>query len=139
MEPLISIVEDDESVRAALQRILISHGFAVAASASAEQFLASDQPHRAACLIADVSMPGISGLHLHRHLLEAGYRIPTILITGRPTAADRDEALGAGVLAYLPKPLSEQVLLEDISVALGQSDRQNPPLTLDGSASSAPR
>lgn len=139
MEPLISIVEDDESVRAALQRILISHGFAVAAFASAEQFLESDRPYRAACLIADVSMPGISGLLLHRHLLEAGYRIPTILITGRPTAADRDEALGAGVLSYLPKPFSEQALLDDILLALGQSDRQGAGLTLDGSPSAAPQ
>jgi FixJ family two-component response regulator len=138
MDPLISIIEDDESVRAALQRILISHGFTVAAFGSAEQFLESDQPYRAACLIADVGMPGISGLGLHRHLLEAGYRIPTILITGRPTPADRDEALSAGVLSYLPKPLSEQALLEDISLALGQSDRQDPPLTLDDSASAAP-
>ena len=139
METLISIVEDDESVRAALQRILISHGFAVAAFASAERFLESDQPYRAACLIVDVSMPGISGLRLHRQLLETGYRIPTIMITGRPTAADRDEALGAGVLSYLPKPFSEQALLDDISVALGQSDRQDPRLKLDGSASPAPQ
>lgn len=139
METLISIVEDDESVRAALQRILISHGFAVAAFASAERFLESDQPYRAACLIVDVSMPGISGLRLHRQLLETGYRIPTIMITGRPTAADRDEALGAGVLSYLPKPFSEQALLDDISVALGQSGRQDPQLKLDGSASPAPQ
>ena len=89
-------------------RWTISHGFAVAAFASAEQFLESDQPYRAACLIVDVSMPGISGLRLHQRLLEAGYRIPTIVITGRPTAADRDEALGAGVLSYLPKPFSER-------------------------------
>lgn len=139
MEALISIVEDDESVRAALQRILISHGFAVAAFASAEQFLESDQPYRAACLIVDVGMPGISGLRLHRHLLEVGYRIPTIVITGLPTAADRDEAIGAGVVSYLPKPFSEQALLEDISLALGQSDRQDPRLSRNGSASAVPQ
>ena len=138
MEPLISIVEDDESVRAALERILISHGFAVAVFASAEQFLASDQPYRAACLIADVSMPGISGLRLHRHLRAAGYRIPTILITGRPTAEDRAEALSAGVLSYLPKPFSERVLIGDISLALGRAEHEAGPLNRRDSVSAAP-
>ena len=137
MEPFISIVEDDESARAALRRMLISHGFTVTAFASAEQFLASDQPLRAACLIADISMPGISGLGLHRRLLEAGYRIPTILITGRPSESDRDAALGEGVLSYLPKPFSEQTLLEDIRSALGRPRQPDASARRDSSLSAA--
>src|SRR5436305_7226143 len=124
MEPLISIIEDDQSVRAALQRILASHGFAAATFASAEEFLGSDRPFCAACLVVDVRMPGMSGLRLHQHLLAAGHRIPTILITGCPTAVDRDAALKAGVTSYLPKPFSEQALLDEIGLALGQGSRQ---------------
>jgi FixJ family two-component response regulator len=121
MEPLISIIDDDESIRAALQRILASHGLVAAIFASAEQFLASDQLRQAACLIADVRMPGMSGLQLHQHLLTDGYQIPTILITGCPTEADRDAALAAGVIAYLPKPFSERALLDDVAAALSRS------------------
>ena len=123
MEPLISIIDDDESVRAALRRILLAHGFAATAFASAEQFLASDQLHHAACLIVDVRMPGMSGLGLHQHLVAAGYRIPTILITGCPIAADRDAALAAGVVSYLEKPFSEPALLDDVALALDRSAR----------------
>jgi FixJ family two-component response regulator len=121
MAPLISIVDDDESVRAALHRILASHGFAATAFASAEQFLESDQPDRAACLIVDVTMPGMSGLRLHQHLVASGHLIPTILITGRPSETDRDAALDAGVIAYLAKPFSEEALLADLAVALSRS------------------
>jgi FixJ family two-component response regulator len=123
MEPLISIIDDDESVRAALQRILASNGLEAAAFASAEQFLASDQVSHAACLIADVRMPGLSGLQLHQRLLADGRQIPTILITGCPTEADRDAALAAGVVAYLPKPFSERALLDDVAAALSRSAR----------------
>src|SRR3954466_9841814 len=121
MEPLISIIDDDKSVRAALQRILASHGLEAAAFATAEQFLASDQLRQAACLIADIRMPGMSGLQLHQRLLADGYQIPTILITGCPTEADRDAALAAGVIAYLPKPFSERALLDDVAAALSRS------------------
>src|ERR1700722_698872 len=121
MEPRISIVEDDQSVRAALQRILVSHGFAPAVFSSAEQFLASDQATRAACLIADVRMPGMSGLRLHEHLVAVAHRTPAIVSAGAPTIADREAALAAGVVSYLAKPCSEQGLLDDIAVALGRS------------------
>src|ERR1041385_8090283 len=123
MELLISIIDDDESVRAALQRILASNGLEAAAFASAEQFLASDQASHVACLIADVRMPGLSGLQLHQRLLADGRQIPTILITGCPTEADRDAALAAGVVAYLSKPFSERALLDDVAAALSRSAR----------------
>jgi FixJ family two-component response regulator len=120
MEPLISIIDDDESVRAALQRILASHGLEAATFATAEQFLASDQLRQAACLIADIRMPGMSGFQLHQRLLADGYQIPTILITGCPTEADREAALASGIVAYLPKPFSERSLLEDVAAALAR-------------------
>jgi FixJ family two-component response regulator len=124
MEALISIIDDDESVRVALQRILLAHGFAATSFASAQQFLASDQLRHAGCLIVDVRMPGMSGLVLHQHLVAAGYRIPTILITGCPIAADRDAVLAAGVLSYLAKPFSERALLDDVALALDRPARR---------------
>ena len=124
MEPLISIIDDDEPVRAALQRILLAHGFAATAFASADQFLASGQLHHAACLIVDVRMPGTNGFQLYRHVRAAGYQTPTILITGCPTETDRAAALAAGVVSYLAKPFSERSLLDDVALALGRS-RQN--------------
>ena len=123
MEPLISIIDDDESVRAALQRILASHGLEAAAFATAEQFLASEQLRQAACLIADIRMPGMSGFQLHQRLLADGYQIPTILITGCPTEADREAALATGIVAYLPKPFSERALLDDVVAALARPAR----------------
>lgn len=124
MQALISIIDDDEAVRVALQRILLAHGFAATSFASAHQFLASDQLRHACCLIVDVRMPGMSGLGLYQHLVAAGCRIPTILITGCPIAADRDAALAAGVVSYLAKPFSEQALLDDVALALDRPARR---------------
>ena len=118
MEPLIAIVDDDKAVRDALQRMLISHGFAAAVFASAEQFLGGRQPPDASCLILDVRMPGMTGLALHDYLIAAGYRIPTILITACPTRGERRRAIAGGVASYLAKPLSEDDLLDTIREAL---------------------
>ena len=129
MEPLLSIVEDDQAVRDALQRMLQSHGFATAAFASAEQFLGRAKTDGTACLILDVRMPGMTGLALHDHLIRTGCRIPTILITASPTNGERRRAIASGVASYLAKPLSEQVLLDTIREVL-EDGRQ-----ADGSAS----
>jgi len=129
MEPLLSIVEDDQAVRDALQRMLQSHGFATAAFASAEQFLGRAKTDGTACLILDVRMPGMTGLALHDHLVSTGCRIPTILITASPTSGERRRAIESGVASYLAKPLSEQVLLDTIREVL-EDGRQ-----ADGSAS----
>lgn len=118
MEPLISIVDDDQAVRDALQRMLRSYGFMTAVFASAEQFLASDRPRDASCLILDVRMPGMTGVGLHRHLLSEGCRIPIILITGSPTNGERERAMSMGAVSYLPKPVDERVLLETLREAL---------------------
>jgi FixJ family two-component response regulator len=118
MEPLISIVDDDQAVREALQRMLRSHGFATAVFASAEQFLASGRPGNESCMILDVRMPGMTGFGLHRHLVSEGCRIPIILITGSPTSGERERAMSMGVVSYLTKPVDEGVLLETLHEAL---------------------
>ncbi len=120
-EPLISIVDDDRPVREALRRMLGIYGFDAVIFKSAEEFLASDFPTRTACLVADMRMPGMSGLALHRHLLAEGCRIPTILITARPTSGERDEAVASGVLSYLAKPVSDNILVETVQAALERS------------------
>jgi FixJ family two-component response regulator len=118
MTPLISIVEDDEPLREALRRVLISHDLLTVAFASAEEFLDSDLLPRVSCLIVDGVMPGMSGLTLHSRLMTSGHRIPTIVITGSPSTDGRDRALEAGVFSYLGKPFGEEVLLDSIRRAL---------------------
>jgi FixJ family two-component response regulator len=121
MEPLIAIVDDDKAVRDALQRMLRSHGFATDIFASAEEFLSSGNPNCTACLISDIRMPGVSGLVLHDYLISHGFRVPTILITARPSSAERRRAFAIGVASYLAKPLSEQILLDTVRDALENS------------------
>jgi FixJ family two-component response regulator len=118
MEPLIAIVDDDEAVGNALQRMLKSHGFATEVFASAEQFLRAPEPRSASCLIFDVRMPGMTGLALHDYLFGTGCRIPTILITACPTRGERRRAIASGVASYLAKPVSEDILLDTIREAL---------------------
>jgi FixJ family two-component response regulator len=118
MKPLISIVDDDQAVREALQRMLQSYGFATAVFASAAQFLASGHPRDESCLILDVRMPEITGLGLHHQLVSGGCRIPIILITGSPTSVERERAISMGVVSYLAKPLDERVLIETLREAL---------------------
>jgi FixJ family two-component response regulator len=114
MEPLISIVDDDQAVRDALKRMLQAHGFTTSVFASAEQFLNRAKTQSVACLILDVRMPEMTGLALHDYLIGMGCRIPTILITACPTNGERRRAIARGAAAYLAKPLSEQVLLDTI-------------------------
>lgn len=118
METLISIVDDDQAVREALQRMLRSYGFATAVYDSAEQFLASSRPCAASCLILDVRMPGMTGLGLHHYLVSKGCRIPIILITGSPTLGEQERAMSMGVVSYLTKPVNERVLLDTLREAL---------------------
>jgi FixJ family two-component response regulator len=117
-EALISIVDDDESVREAMQALMKSLGFAAESFASAEEFLASDSRNRAACLITDMQMPGLTGLGLHDRLVALGRSIPTILITAYPDEMARARALKAGVACYLVKPFKEGDLLTCIDSVL---------------------
>ena len=118
VKPLISIVEDDESVREAIKGLMRSLGYRVEAVASAQEFLSSRHVRRTSCLIADMQMPGMTGLGLHRHLSASGEPIPTILITAYPDNGVRERALSAGVIGYLSKPFEEDDLLACIRSAL---------------------
>jgi FixJ family two-component response regulator len=109
--PLISVVDDDESMREAVRGLMKSLGYAAEAFASAEEFLSSHQVPSTSCLIADVQMPGMTGLELHRHLVATGKTIPTILITAFPDDSMRERALEDGVVGYLSKPFNENDLL----------------------------
>jgi FixJ family two-component response regulator len=115
---LISVVDDDESVREALCGLLRSVGFAVSAFASAEEFLSSDQPRSADCLVLDVRMPGMGGIELQRQLVAGHYEIPVILITAHEDEGMRARALSGGAGAVLIKPFSEDALLNAIRSAL---------------------
>ena len=115
---LICIVDDDDSVREATKGLMKSLGFAAETFASAEDFLKSNHLNRVSCLIADVQMPGMTGVELHTHLASSGSPIPTILVTAYPDDRVRMRALEAGVICYLTKPFAERDLLACIDSAL---------------------
>ncbi len=115
---IIAIVDDDESVRFALKGMMKSVGLPAQAFASAEDFLNSGILHQIACLIADIRMPGMSGLDLQKKLNAEHYRIPTIFITAHGDAKMRLQALRAGAVEFLAKPFDDEVLLENIRAAL---------------------
>jgi FixJ family two-component response regulator len=117
IKPSIAIIDDDESVREATTGLLRSLGFIAKGFASADAFLGSTRARITSCIIADVQMPGLSGLALYGKLLAAGNPIPTILITAYPDDELRERALNAGITAYLVKPFSEHDLLEAIQAA----------------------
>jgi FixJ family two-component response regulator len=108
---MISIVDDDLSVREATMDLLRAMGFMAKVFPCAEDFLASELRHNTSCLISDMRMPGMSGLELHNRLVEAGTPIPTILMTAFPNDRDKASALQAGVFGYLSKPFNETELL----------------------------
>ena len=116
-KPMISIVDDDEPIREAVKGLMKSLGYRAEATASAEEFLRSPHVRSTSCLIADVQMPGMTGLDLHRHLSASGKPIPTILIT-YPDDGVRERALAAGVIGYLSKPFDENDLRTCIRSAL---------------------
>ena len=115
---LISVVDDDESVREALEDLLHSAGLEVATFASAEEFLGSGHLRTAACLILDLHMPGIGGLELQQRLARDGYRIPTVILTAHGDDDARTKALGAGAVAFMPKPFDGEALLRAVEAAL---------------------
>jgi FixJ family two-component response regulator len=117
-KPLVAIVDDDESIRETTKDLLESAGLDAAAFASAEDFLASGLLASVSCAIADMRMPGMSGLALHERLLASGNAPPTILMTAYPDELVRARALKAGVVAYLIKPFTGDDLLGCVSSAV---------------------
>jgi FixJ family two-component response regulator len=116
---LVSVVEDDHFFRESMRRLMRSLGYPVEAFSSAADFLASPELSKTTCLIADVQMPGMTGLDLHRSIIDAGYAIPTILVTAYPNDIDRARAMNDGVVCYLGKPLDEKLLTGCLRKALG--------------------
>jgi len=115
---LVSVVEDDRLFRESMRRLMRSLGYVVETFSSAADFLASPLRVETACLIADVHMPAMTGIELHRHLIEVGYAIPTILITAYPNDVDEARALNDGVVCYLRKPVDEKHLIRCLRAAL---------------------
>jgi len=116
---LISIVDDDESVRESLEGLMKSMGFATNTFASAEAFLNSDHLSDTDCLILDVRMPGMDGIELHRHLLASHPEMPVIFITAHGSDEEmRSSALANGAVDYLIKPLSAEEVLDAVHKAL---------------------
>ena len=115
---LISIVDDNQPFRESMRKLVMLLGYNVEAFSSAADFLASRLLPETACLIADVHMPGMTGIELHGHLVDAGYAIPTILVTAYPDEAVRDRALKDGVVCYLSKPLDDNHLERCLRSAL---------------------
>jgi FixJ family two-component response regulator len=107
---LVSIVDDDQTFRESMYQLVMSLGYTVEAFPSAADFLASRLLRETACLVTDVQMPGMTGVELHRHLVDAGYAIPTILVTAYPDEAIRDQALRDGVVCFLSKPVDDKHL-----------------------------
>jgi FixJ family two-component response regulator len=124
---LVSVVEDDRFFRDSMGRLMRSLGYNVEAFSSAADFLASPRLIETTCLIADVHMPAMTGVELYRHLIEAGYTIPTILVTAYPDDDVRTRALNDGVVCYLRKPVDEQHLIRCLRAALesGEPGEQN--------------
>ena len=113
----IAIVDDDDSVRRALARLLESHGFETTVHASGADFLASPELHDVECLLLDVHMPGLSGLEVLEAVRDAATKLPVILMTGRYEVDFAQRSLDAGASAHLRKPCEEDALLEAIAVA----------------------
>ena len=118
---LISLVEDDEPFRESMRKLMRALGYTVEAFPSAAKFLASPILADTDCLVTDVNMPGMTGVELHRHLVDEGYAIPTILVTAYPDEVDRNRAFNDGVVCYLCKPVDDYHLERCLRLALKSS------------------
>ncbi len=117
----VAVVDDDGSVRRALQRVLNASDLETEGFASGEEFLASLQFRRPDCVILDLHMPGLSGLEVQKQLTRNGRCLPVIIMTGYHEAGMRAQCLTAGASVYLRKPLDGQMLLKAIDVAIGSN------------------
>lgn len=116
--PTVFIVDDDAAIRRSLRFLIESSGLAVETFETAEAFMAQYAPSRAGCLILDVRMPGMSGLHLQEELSKRGATLPIIIVTGYAEVPMAVRALQAGACDFIEKPFSDQVLLERVRQAL---------------------
>jgi FixJ family two-component response regulator len=119
--PVISIVDDDKSVREATKALVRSLGYTAATFASAEEYLQSERMRDTSCLILDVQMPGMNGVDLQERLITDGTRTPVIFMTAFPEERTRARVLGAGAFGFLSKPFDDERLIECLDKALGTS------------------
>jgi len=125
-KPRIAVVDDDQSVREALENLISSVGYEVDLFESAKGFLDSAEINNTACLVLDLRMPEMSGLELQQTLRDDGRNIPIIIVTAQGEDTARTEVLAAGAVAFLNKPFQEEVLLGAINSAIGKnSDRES--------------
>ncbi|MCM3903355.1 MAG: response regulator [Pyrinomonadaceae bacterium] len=115
---LVAIVDDDESMRAAIEDLLSSVGINARSFVSAEEFLLSGVQNEIACLISDIRMPGMTGLELQAKLVAEGSRIPVIFVTAHGNTRMRMQALNAGAIEFLGKPFDDESLLGSVRAAL---------------------
>jgi FixJ family two-component response regulator len=115
---MVAIIDDDDLMRSALQGLMKTVGLPAQAFASAEEFLKSGQQRQAGCLIADIRMPGMSGLELQAHLNAGRFKIPIIFITAHGDEKMRMQALRAGAVEFVAKPFDDEALLESVRAAL---------------------
>jgi FixJ family two-component response regulator len=119
--PVISIIDDDASMRNATRRLVKSLGFKANTFGSAEEFLKSDGVSDTSCVITDMQMPGLSGAELQGHLIAQGVSTPIIFLTGFPEHGLRKRVLDAGAAGFLSKPFEEEQLISCLKTALGMS------------------
>jgi FixJ family two-component response regulator len=136
---MISIVDDDESVREATKALVRSMGYDALTFASAEEFLDSNQVHDASCIITDLQMPGLSGVELQKRLIAKGCRVPVIFVTASPNERTRKDVLDAGAIGFLSKPYSDDSLVQCLQRALASCDPRSTNQSRIGSAEDTPR
>jgi two-component system, LuxR family, response regulator FixJ len=117
---LVSIVDDDASLRRSVRNLLTSVGFRVETFESAEVFLQSSHRQNTGCMVLDLRMPGVDGLELLRRLASSGDRIPTVILTAHGDDDLRDRTLQSGAVAFLSKPFHADVLLDAVKTAMGR-------------------
>jgi FixJ family two-component response regulator len=115
---MISIIDDDESVREATKALVRSLGYGALTFASAEEFLSSDHVDHTCCLITDVQMSGLSGVELQKRLISEGHHVPIIFITAFPDERTHKRVLDAGAIGFLSKPFSDENLIRCLDKAL---------------------
>lgn len=118
LDPLISVIDDDDSLRAALVGLVRSLGYRASGYASAEDFLAAGTARDCACVVTDIQMPGLSGIELKQRLAESGCTAPVIMITARTEAGLREKAIASGAVCVLQKPFAAEALIDCIEKAL---------------------
>jgi FixJ family two-component response regulator len=120
VQPTIAVVDDEEQVRKALQRLLRSAGMRVETFPTGAEFLDALRTSQPDCVVLDLHMPGVNGFEVQARLNQSGTRLPVVVITGHDTPESRARALTGGASAYLPKPVDDLMLLDAIVAAIGE-------------------